>query len=256
MSAPNVVRQTLTDQVCAEFRRRIRDGEIGPGDRLPTEKELTASLQVSRTVVREAVARLSAEGLVKARHGMGVFVTETARHEAFQITPTELGTYEEVAKLLELRLAVETEMAGLAASRRSESDVVLLRRLLAEIDADNLHPDASVDADAALHHAIARAAQNEYFERFLTFLGARLVPRRSLIMRGEDGAKSRGLMKALQREHAAIVEAIAAKNSVAARAAARRHLANSLLRHSEVATSGNAKARDANRRNTGPQKGD
>jgi DNA-binding FadR family transcriptional regulator len=235
MSVPNVVRQTLTDQVCVEFRRRIRDRELSPGDRLPTEKELTASLQVSRTVVREAVARLSAEGLVKARHGMGVFVTESARHEAFQITAEELATYEEVGKLLELRLAVETEMAGLAAARRSEADVAELRRLLAAIGADNLNPDASVDADAALHLAIARAAQNEYFERFLTFLGARLVPKRSLIMRGKDDARSRSLMNALQKEHEAIVEAIASKHSPAARAAARRHLANSLLRHRQVA---------------------
>jgi GntR family transcriptional regulator, transcriptional repressor for pyruvate dehydrogenase complex len=174
---------------------------------------------------------------------MGVFVTDTARHEAFQITPDELETYEEVDKLLELRLAVETEMAGLAAARRSEDDVAELRRLLAAIGADDLHPDASVEADAALHLAIARASKNEYFERFLTFIGVRLVPKRSLIMRGNDGAKSRGLMKALQREHEAIVEAIAAQQPSVARAAARRHLANSLMRHSQVTGSQKLKSR-------------
>jgi DNA-binding FadR family transcriptional regulator len=228
-------RKSLADQLYSEVKDRIRSGKFGPGQRLPTEDKFTKEFQVSRTVVREAMARLSADGLVKARHGAGVFVTETAHYEAFQITHDELGTYDDVARLLELRLAVETEMAGLAAERRTQADIDDLQEKLAAITADPDNPDSAVDADAALHLAIAGAAGNPYFERFLVFLGVRLVPNRSLVMRGHDERQRKALLTKIGSEHETIVAAIAAGDARAARAAARRHLTASIKRHANAA---------------------
>src|SRR3546814_3925482 len=105
---------------------RISDwsSDVCSSDRLPTEAEFVDVLGVSRTVIREAIARLAAAGLVEARQGKGLFVSETARYQAFQITRDEVENLSDVIELLELRLCVETEMAALAAERRSEVDVM------------------------------------------------------------------------------------------------------------------------------------
>jgi len=236
----NAARTPLVDQVYRELQRRIRSKELTPGKRLPTEKQLTDQFGVSRTVLREAIARLSADGMVKAHHGTGVYVSDTAHYEAFQITRDELSTYEYVSRLLELRMAIEAEMAGMAATRRSEADVIELRRLLAAIGEDPEDPDSAIDADAELHIGIARAAGNEYFERFVGFLGIRLVPKRTLTMRGNDRAQQEVLLATLHGEHVAIVDAIAAGDAPAARAAARTHIVNSIERHDRAAAEARA----------------
>ena len=79
--------------------------------------------------------------------------------------------------------------------------------------------------------AIARAAKSPYFERFIAFLGIRLIPNRSLAIRERDGEQLSQWLLALREEHAAIVDAIAAGDQRAAREAARRHLVNSIDRH-------------------------
>src|SRR3546814_19282581 len=109
---------------------RISDwsSDVCSSDRLPTEAEFVDVLGVSRTVIREAIARLAAAGLVEARQGKGLFVSETARYQAFQITRDEVENLSDVIELLELRLCVETEMAALDAERRYEVDVMNMRQ--------------------------------------------------------------------------------------------------------------------------------
>src|SRR4051794_14913113 len=92
---------SLTDDLFAKLEARIRSGELAPGERLPTQKEIALSENVSRTVVREAVARLGAQGLTVSRQGSGVFVADNAEYRAFQITRDELSELADVIKLLE-----------------------------------------------------------------------------------------------------------------------------------------------------------
>jgi DNA-binding FadR family transcriptional regulator len=233
LSSPN--RRSLADQLYSDLRERIRSGELPPGERLPTEKGFTEAFGVSRTTVREALARLAADGMVQARQGIGVYVTETANYEAFQISRDELETLEDVTRLLELRLAIETEMAGLAATRRTAGDIKDLRRKLSAINAADTSESAA-RADADFHASIARTAHNVYFERILDFIGTRLVPPRTLVMH-ERGAKESGAYASLlDAEHRAIVDAIEAGNGNAASTAMRRHLSESLSRHRAVAS--------------------
>lgn len=163
-----------------QLRQQIEAGVLAPGDRIPTERELVEDSGVSRTVVREAIARLAAEGIVEPRHGSGVFVTEPPP-APFQVTHSELDDLVEVTKLLQLRLAVETEMAGLAAKNRSDADVSEMRALVDRIARDIAETGDGTEADEILHLVIARASGNQYFVRFLEFLGTRLVPRRGLV---------------------------------------------------------------------------
>src|SRR6185312_3879483 len=113
-------------------------GRLEPGARLPTEQALTRAARVSRTVVREAVAALRAEGLVVTRQGVGAFVGETARRP-FRIEPSELGTLREVLQVMELRTGIEIEAAGLAAERRTRANLASI-----------------TDAYAAIERALAR----------------------------------------------------------------------------------------------------
>lgn len=227
-------RPTLVDSACQHIRGSIVSGERGPGSRLPSEAEIGDVLRVSRTVVREAIARLAAEGLVEPRHGKGVFVSETARYQAFQITRDELDSLHDVIQLLELRLSVETEMASLAAERRTEVDVMNLRRQLSILSETEGGTDDSVRADVEFHRIIAQASSNIYYLKLIDFLGVRLVPPRSLYLR-QDGARTNARYVAtISAEHNAILDAIAGRDPHAARLAARTHMSESLRRHREL----------------------
>jgi DNA-binding FadR family transcriptional regulator len=225
---------SLTDALFTKLEAKILSGEMPPGSRFPSQKEIAEEEEVSRTVVREAVARLEAQGFAVARQGAGVFVSETARYRAFQVTRDELGELSDVIKLLEMRLAIETEMAALAAARRSLSDISAMREALRRMADVREDAAASADADAAFHLAIARATQNEYYVRFVDFLGVRVVPPRSLYLRDQPPLSHQAYAERVHGEHDAILDAIIRMDVARARLAARRHMQESLNRHSEL----------------------
>jgi GntR family transcriptional repressor for pyruvate dehydrogenase complex len=233
---------SLTDELFAKIEARIRSGELAPGARLPTQKEIADHEKVSRTVVREAVARLSAHGLTVSRQGSGVFVADTAQYRAFQITPEELHELADVIKLLEIRLGVETEMAGLAAARRTTADIGAIQETLQDMVEKEADPVAAAVADRAFHQAIARATQNDYYVRFAEFLGLRLVPPRNLYLRNQPQSAQMAYSAKVHAEHQAIVDAIVRMDTVRAREAARHHMQESLTRHSVL--SATARLRD------------
>lgn len=238
MIKPLNKRKSLTAELIEQLRSQILSGKLAPGDRLPTEQALVTSADVSRTVVREAVAALKADGLVITRQGVGAFVAENAGQDSFRIRPGELATLEEIINVLELRMAVEIEMAGAAAERRKQSDIDAMHAALKAID-DCIA--SGVDASAAdfeLHNAIAAAANNPQFVRFLSFLGSHLIPPHDLLMKYDldqagtsESDRQASLLQETQQEHKDLVKAIEASDAQAAREASRRHLANSIKRH-------------------------
>ncbi|TPG56174.1 FadR family transcriptional regulator [Sphingomonas glacialis] len=225
---------SLTDGLFAKLEERIRSGAMPPGSRFPTQLEISAAENVSRTVVREAVARLSAQGLTTSRQGSGVFVAATAQYRAFQVTRDEMSELTDVIKLLEMRLALETEMAALAAARRTTADIGAIRDALAQMEAVIDDPEAAARADSGFHLAIARATQNHYYERLIEFLGLRLVPPRNLYLRDQSEEAHRAYAAKVQGEHEAILDAIVRMDSTRAREAARHHMQESLSRHSQL----------------------
>jgi DNA-binding FadR family transcriptional regulator len=232
----------LADELFIKIEARIRSGELVPGARLPTQKEIADSERVSRTVVREAVARLTAHGLTVSRQGSGVFVADTAQYRAFQITPEELNELADVIKLLEIRLGVETEMAGLAAARRTTADIGAIQEALQDMVEQETDSVAAAKADRAFHLAIARATQNDYYVRFAEFLGLRLVPPRNLYLRDQPQSAQVAYSAKVHAEHQAIVDAIVRMDTARAREAARHHMQESLTRHSML--SATARVRD------------
>lgn len=216
-------RNTLTERVSVVLRERISAGEFPVGEKLPKEKDLIAELEVSRTVVREALAQLSAEGLIDIRHGVGVFVLNPAQvGDAF--LAEDFGRTSAILDLFELRRGVEIEAAGLAALRRSPAQEGSIREAYQTLKAASERGEAAPELDLELHRAIARGTNNQFFVEFLDFLADRAVARAVEAGYGGDQALRLDRMEQLQSEHRAIVEAISVQDEQLARTAMRTHL--------------------------------
>ena len=157
--------RNLTEEVVARIAGEIRSGRLAPGARLPTEQELMAAMGVSRTVVREAVAALRAEGLVTTRQGSGAFVAADASRVPFRIDPDGLSSIGDVLDVMELRLAIEVEAAALAAERITPEQLAPIAQALRAIEAAIDRGEGAINEDFAFHRAIADAPGNPQFAR-------------------------------------------------------------------------------------------
>ncbi|HET6466951.1 MAG TPA: FadR/GntR family transcriptional regulator [Geminicoccaceae bacterium] len=235
----------LTDELVRRLAAEIEGGKLAPGARLPTEHEIMAATGVSRTVVREAISALRARGLVTTRQGAGAFVSAEVQRRPFRIDPDELASLTEVLRVMELRIGVEVEAAGLAAERRTASQLAEIGRRLAAIDEAVGRGESAVDADFDFHKAIFAAVDNPYFLRFLEFLGRFIIPRQSVRLGFGSPEEQRAYLERIQSEHVAIHDAIRARAPEQAREAARLHLVNSLDRYRRLAMSIDAPAAPA-----------
>jgi len=229
LSAP----RSLTQQLFTRLAADITSGKLLPGSRLPTEQEMIAATGVSRTVVREAVAHLRAEGLVLTRQGVGAFVAENVRRP-FRIEFDEGSTLREVLNVMELRTGMEIEAAGLAADRASAADLKKVTDCFEAIDAAIERGEMAVDQDFAFHCAIADATGNPQFRRFLEYLGRFIIPRQTIWGRSAP-VLSRTHLNMFQKEHRQILQAIRNRAVTKSRAAMRQHLLNSRRRHQKLA---------------------
>ncbi|MEV6133342.1 FadR/GntR family transcriptional regulator [Streptomyces violaceusniger] len=164
-------RSALADQVIAQLRAQITSGEWPVGSRIPTEPELVEQLGVARNTVREAVRALAHNGLLDIRQGSGTYVLATSELAGVMHRRFAAADPRHVA---ELRSALETKAAQLAAERRTEQD---LKQLDAQLDRRELaweagDPDAFVEADATLHMAVVAASHNDVLAELYADLGA------------------------------------------------------------------------------------
>ena len=219
-----------TAEVVDRLAAEIGSGRLAPGARLPTEQEMMAALGVSRTVVREAVAALRAQGLVTTRQGLGAFVASDTQRRPFRIDPDGLRSLEAVIDLMELRMAVEIETAGLAAERATAKQLRGISQALAAMDRAIARNETAVDEDYLFHRAIAEATGNAQFARFLEYLGRFIIPRQTVRTSG-----GRSYLDAFQHEHRSIHDAIRKHDSTGARAAMRQHLLKSRERYRKLA---------------------
>ncbi len=217
----------LVDEVVLALTAQVRSGELKVGDKLPTESEIMVRLGVSRTVVREALSKLQAASLVETRHGIGTFVISRPANGNFQIAQNDLATVADVIAVLELRISLETETAGLAAQRRTDMQLAAMQAALASFQ-ESIEADSdAVPSDFAFHMEVARATANPHFADLMTYLGTMIIPRTRV---GTLQQTPEGRLVYLQRvhsEHESILNAIRQQDADAARAAMRTHLSNS-----------------------------
>lgn len=218
----------LSDQVAEQLSAEIQQGRLAPGDKLPTEAQLVAQFQVSRTVVREAVSRLKSIGLVDSRQGSGVFVSQAPRFAPLNFEARHAASQEAVIQMVEVRRALEAEVAALAAQRHKMSDIRQIEVAAQAIqDAVQAGGDG-VGEDVNFHNTIAQATGNPFLIQTLQYLsqflyGATQVTRANEARRGDFAA-------AVHAEHQAILQAIRAGDPDQAREAAAAHMGNAIVR--------------------------
>lgn len=235
--------RSLAQEVMEDLTAQIRGGTYAPGERLPTEPELMAQQGVSRTVVREAMSRLQAAGLVETRHGVGTFVLPPAQAEAPALDLATVLTIRDVLAMLEVRISVETEAAALAAQRRTDAQLAAMRRAVDAFDESVAAGHNAIDEDFDFHLQIALATQNKYFEEFHRHNGTSTIPRTRVATSELSVEPTRDYLHRVNREHEYILAAITLKDAEGARAAMRMHLTHSreLLR---LASEGKADSQD------------
>ena len=216
----------LTDRVAATLREQITQGGFSPGDVLPPETVIAGRLGISRTVLREAVSRLKADGLVSSKQGVGLVVLDNRPSSVLRLRAAAAHDLEEVISIVELRLGFEIEAAGFAAMRRDADDLEEMRQALAEMRAavESGKESIGVEADFRFHRAIANATRNPNYITFFGFLAQ--LYRHNLVVSRERSAKMAPRGRLAQQEHEAIFEAILAGDADAARRAARVHVEN------------------------------
>jgi len=218
----------LADQVASALEKEIRSGRLAPGERLPTEAGLVQQFGVSRTVIREAVSQLKSRGMVDARQGSGVYVRAPSQFEPLNFEPAVAASREAVLQIVEVRRALEAEVADLAARRRTDGDLVAIRQALKAIENAVAAGGDGVDEDVRFHHAIAQAAANPYLMRTLDYL-AQFLRGATRVTRANE-ARRNDFRQAVLQEHEKVVAAIEAADPAAARRAAARHMANAAAR--------------------------
>lgn len=231
--------RSMAEELVAELSRRIYDGELANSAKLPTESQVMQEHGVSRTVVREAISRLQAAGLVETRHGIGTFVCDIPSPSGFRIDPASIVTLSDVLAVLELRISLEVEAAGLASHRRTIEQLQLMRDSLDILKSSAISADYAVAADFQFHQQIALATGNRYFTDIMLHLEVSILPRARVHSTRQANNDKEPYVERLSREHEAIYQAIARGDSDAARAAMRLHLSNSrerMRRSYEAAT--------------------
>ncbi len=225
---------SLSDRVADALEAEIRGGRLAAGAKLPTEVALAEQFGVSRTVVREAVSRLKSMGLVDSRQGSGIFV-RVAGVVPLHFGERHAGSRAAVVQMVEVRRALEAEVAGLAAERRDAKDIRRIRQAVATLAAAVAGGGDGVAEDLALHRSIADAARNPFLLDTLNYLSQYL--RGATRVTRANEARRLDFATQVAEEHLDIVDAIEAGDPMRARAAAAAHM-NNAIRRIEVADPG------------------
>jgi GntR family transcriptional regulator, transcriptional repressor for pyruvate dehydrogenase complex len=215
---------TLSEKVAASITQAIMDGTLAPGERMLSERDLGEQFGVSRTVIREAVRSLVANGLVEAQSGRGLQVAQAGPEAVSRAMATFLHRSDAIDYPLvhEVRSALEIDMAGYAAERATSSDVEQLTALNADLAGVGEEAvERAAELDVAFHRAIAQATQNQLFSVLLEAIAPVLLEVRLRALGSPD------LRRDAIEAHGEILERIAAGDAQEARAAMRRHLETS-----------------------------
>lgn len=223
-------RTRLTDVVIQALSERLDTQVYRPGERLPSEQALCQEFNVSRTVIREAMSSLRLGGRVISSPGLGVFVAED-HDPPIHFDIQSPADNRRALHIMEVRVGLEVEAAGLAAERRTPTDMADIVRAFDEFNAAENDSACAVQADVNFHLAIARASNNPHFAHLLKSAVKEMELDMKIKHRGKSEQELRDYEKRTAREHSAIMSAIMRGDTAAARSTMARHLAESVARY-------------------------
>jgi len=219
----------LPDEIAATLQAQMQRGELRPGERLPSERQLCERFGVSRSVVREALSQLKSDGIVQARRGSGAYVLERDQRQAFRMQQVAIDEHDSLAPVMELILTIEVAATRFAAMRRTPDDLKLIRRALIGMEYEIANDRLGDEQDFAFHQAIVAATHNPHFIALSAHLeqSARRLIRQA---RTHTKAYHASLIEAVQEEHQTIFDAIKVGDPDTAAQAAQAHLHNAARR--------------------------
>lgn len=241
--APSLKRPSITDLIVDHLLKRIREKELRPGDRLPSEQELARSLGVSRNSLREAFKRLASLGLLEIRQGEGTFLkTPSVSSTIETLSPFLQVDGPQLQELFEARLYLEKGTTRLAALRIDPAQLAQVDALIEEMERAALdNPDAYAENDFRFHFLIAEAAGNSVLKRMLETV--------SQLIREQQGLISQAHLsrRLTLKDHWEIARALHAHDPLAAEMAMEKHLreAEKVLRAQLAETGSNGGRQEA-----------
>lgn len=214
----------LGDQLYEKILQRIVSGDFPEGGRLPSESGLCDIYGVSRPVIREVLSRLQGDGLIVSRQGSGSYVQRRPGTDLLDLAPS--GGVASMMRCFEVRMALESEAAGLAALRRTDDDIAAINEANDTLERVILDGEVAGEADRQFHVAILTATRNQLFLSSFRAIAAPIF--QGLMLAGRLSLKrNRARAELVLAEHRAIAAAIIAEDEDTARTAMRAHLANS-----------------------------
>lgn len=219
-SIKSIVVESPTDKIIQQLKQLITTGQLKPGDRLPAERVLAEKLGVSRSYVREAIRKLEFFGLLKTSPQSGTYVSGYSI-KMIEGVLTDIINFnkDDFSALIEARYYMEINAARLAAMRRTDEDLELLRSAVADYDNKVNSKQDAVQEDMFIHLRIANATKNSVFESMLLMLLPDIIKN---IIEKKICGDNRG-MQAME-EHHEILQAIADQDADAAGTAMAAHL--------------------------------
>ncbi|MEW6623453.1 MAG: FadR/GntR family transcriptional regulator [Bacillota bacterium] len=214
----------IYEQIVEQIKSMITEGNLHPGDRLPSEREMADRLQVSRASVREALSALHLMGLVEIKSGEGTFIRQTNVDSLIEpLALILLMERDTVIEILEVRKGLEVEAAGIAALRRDDEDLQRIKDALDEMRQDIENSEVGEKADWKFHYAIAVASQNVLLARLMNTVSDTIE--NTMRTSRQKLYNTPNMPQTLLAAHEGIYEAICARDSMEARKRMYEHLA-------------------------------
>lgn len=239
-----IEREGASEKVVHRILALVKVGELKPGDRLPAERELAEMFQVSRPTIREAVRALSVLGVVKTRHGGGIFMSAMEAADLLGPLSFFLSLQSmEVDRLYQARAVIEGEIAALAADVCEASDIAALEKLIAEQTASKRAPAEYRVHDAAFHTKLAEMAGNVFLARAASSMNVLGMEFRTI------ASESETVIGGSIDDHRRIVASLAKRDREGARRAMQDHM-KAVLRTTKEAVAGRERAAAKRRKQT------
>ncbi|RYX84118.1 FadR family transcriptional regulator [bacterium] len=217
-SAAPIKRQPLSRQVLRTLRDYIEEHNLGPGDRLPTERELSEDLGVSRNTIRESLGVLEAIGIIKRGPKTGAILQEADLESLGEVTQFLLRSRGDLEDLFEARRTLEISLMPLIVAHADEEDFAKLEKAVEDMKRDIERGGLGTDGDIAFHHALLHAAGNSLLMQFGALIQEFLRAPRTRMLLDPDKAQSS------ITDHLAIIDALRAHDVARAQSEMERHL--------------------------------
>jgi GntR family transcriptional repressor for pyruvate dehydrogenase complex len=217
-----IPQRKVCERVFDQVRDLITSGRLLPGDKLPPERELANSMEVSRSSVREAIMKLECLGFVEQRQGDGTFVRSATAGPMTDMMQELIKEDDFIFDLMEIRAVLETWGAAAAAERAAEEDIAALQTCLEDMRRARCESPISYELNVRLHFLISTASRNRFLMHMMNCISDWIKQVTHKVY--ADLYDDREIYEALIGQHTAIVEAVARRNPEAAYQAMADHL--------------------------------